>query len=103
MNLISQIETLESEIKIKEQYLLPLRELSANLREQLRRREEAFAYTSRQEPVPEYTIKDNNSGVVLKLPVDVLLKYVDKEIDKTLNPLEESIAKLNKIKEILGE
>lgn len=103
MNITSQIETIESEVKIKEQYLLPLRELSANLREQLRRREEAFAYTSRQEPVPEYTINDNNSGVAFSLPVDVLLKYVDKEIDKTLSPLEESIAKLNKIKEILGE
>lgn len=82
---------------------MPLRELAANLREQLRRREEAFAHISRQETVSEYTINDNNSGVAFKLPVDVLLKYVDKEIDKTISPLEESIAKLNKIKEILGE
>lgn len=103
MDIISKIKDLQHEINIKNQFLLPQRELASHLREKLRRREEAFAYTGRQEPMPVYEIVESGSNVKFNIPVDVLLKYVDKDIEDTLKPLEEQITKLNRIKELLGE
>ena len=84
MNISDKINTLQHKIKMLEDTLTPKRKLASEFREQLRRHEEAFAYTQRREPSPTVQITPCGTDIVLDMDVSNLLSILEGDIEQVL-------------------
>ena len=100
MSTFDTIQKIQNKVKMTEERLIPLRMLSAKLREKVRKAEETFVYTNQRETP---THKVSVDGVTLELSASTLLKQVDEEITRVLLPLEKEQALLKNIEQLIKE
>lgn len=100
MSTISELTKLQNKVSRVEESLIPLRELAAKLREDVRKQEETFAYTNRQETS---TMEINIGLVKLDISSSTLLRIVDNKIEELLKPLEEERKILSSVEALLKE
>lgn len=100
MSVVSELTKLQNKVSRVEESLIPLRELAAKLREDVRKQEETFAYTNRQETS---TMEINIGLVKLDISSSVLLRIVDNKIEELLKPLKEERKILSSVEDLLKE
>lgn len=100
MSAISKLTKLQNKVSRVEETLIPLRELAAKLREDVRKQEETFAYTDRQETS---TMEINIGLVKLDISSSTLLRIVDNKIGELMKPLEEERKILSSVEALLKE
>ena len=101
MNISDKINTLQHKINMLEDTLIPKRKLASELREQLRRHEEAFAYTQRREPYPTTQITPCGTSIVLDMDVSNLLSILEDDIEQVLKEVEPEKKMLKDIENLL--
>ena len=101
MNISDKINTLQHKINMLEDTLISKRKLESELREQLRRHEEAFAYTQRREPSPTVEITPCGTNIVLGMDVSNLLSVLEDDIEQVLKEVEPEKKILKDIENLL--